>query len=232
MLPHQLRDEPPQNVVKAWYDVERYSVIPCLEDAYSDWEGIVQTAVALLAQPSYRDVTCPPCLTSSPRNKMVSVDPGEFHFLNCYDPTDGFYCWGSNGRSALREREEQRAFDDNRVDDDLRFLHVDAAVWLISHFDVILMGNYVSHLWKSSAFLRLLSDMTNSTKGRCVLAVVPESGTTKTCGLCGHQSDDSPGHSWASTFSCSLCGYRAMRDFNGARNIMMKWLKTQGFDDS
>lgn len=51
--------------------------------------------------------------------------------------------------------------------------------------------------------------------------VVSEEYTSKTCGRCGRIKQNLGG---AKVFVCSHCGYRVDRDFNGARNILLKTL--------
>ena len=52
--------------------------------------------------------------------------------------------------------------------------------------------------------------------------VVTEEYTSKTCGGCGTLNDALGG---SKLFRCAECGYRADRDVNGARNILIKTLK-------
>ena len=48
-----------------------------------------------------------------------------------------------------------------------------------------------------------------------------ESDTSKTCPKCGHIHDKLGGNK---KFRCPSCGYTAHRDWNGARNIMIRAL--------
>ena len=55
----------------------------------------------------------------------------------------------------------------------------------------------------------------------CVVKIVDESYTSKTCGACGEIKNDLGG---AKEFQCSLplCYYKMHRDIHGARNIYIK----------
>lgn len=53
--------------------------------------------------------------------------------------------------------------------------------------------------------------------------IVTEEYTSKTCGMCGHINDKLGGNK---TFVCPVCDYTCDRDFNGSRNILLKWLST------
>jgi len=56
----------------------------------------------------------------------------------------------------------------------------------------------------------------------CTLVLVNEAYTSKTCGQCGH-IDNTLGS--AHIYKCSECGLHLDRDFNGARNIMLRALR-------
>ncbi|MDJ0737528.1 MAG: zinc ribbon domain-containing protein [Nostocaceae cyanobacterium] len=49
----------------------------------------------------------------------------------------------------------------------------------------------------------------------------PKGGTSETCPECGHIHDKLGGNK---KFQCPKCGYKADRDWNGTRNIMIRAL--------
>ena len=55
-----------------------------------------------------------------------------------------------------------------------------------------------------------------------LLFIVNESYTSKTCGCCGTINNSSS----SETFKCSNCNIMVDRDFNGARNILIRTLNT------
>ena len=54
-----------------------------------------------------------------------------------------------------------------------------------------------------------------------------EEYTSKTCGQCGKINDKLGG---SKTFSCKACGFCSDRDFNGARNILIRHLTVTRVD--
>ena len=55
---------------------------------------------------------------------------------------------------------------------------------------------------------------------RCVLYICDEHYTSKTCGSCGHNHQKLGSNR---TFVCSKCAYKADRDINAARNILLRF---------
>jgi putative transposase len=77
-------------------------------------------------------------------------------------------------------------------------------------------------MWGHTEFLRLLQATAadSSVKKPCVVHVVDEAYTTRTCTLCGVVASYMGG---ATVFSCAACGLQLPRDWNGARGI---WLRS------
>ena len=109
-----------------------------------------------------------------------------------------------------------------------------AASWLTTNFGCIILPNYRTsemvrkdaHLPKSTrkamlalSFYKFSQKLAwlSSVKG-CQLIRCSEAFTTKTCGKCGHETDVGA----SKKYICEECGYEADRDWNAARNIMIR----------
>ncbi len=74
--------------------------------------------------------------------------------------------------------------------------------------------------WSHYKFQQHLIEMAN--RHNVLLVLCNESYTSKTCPLCGHVHKQLGGNK---KFQCPQCGYTAHRDWNGARNIMLRSLQ-------
>lgn len=75
-------------------------------------------------------------------------------------------------------------------------------------------------LMSAFRFYQFKQKLINKCKERgCILHIVDESYTSKTCGSCGHLHKNLGGDK---TYNCSNCNLIIDRDFNGARNILIK----------
>jgi putative transposase len=72
--------------------------------------------------------------------------------------------------------------------------------------------------WSHYTFRTLLKAKARES-GHCRVLEVDEAYTSKTCTRCGHLHDTLGGNK---TFSCPSCGLTIDRDWNGARNILLK----------
>ena len=82
------------------------------------------------------------------------------------------------------------------------------------------INSRTSHLLVNLSFNKFLEKM----KSLCIfrkvkLYIVDESYTSKTCGVCGNIKSDLKGDK---IYHCSKCGLSISRDYNGARNILLK----------
>jgi putative transposase len=122
----------------------------------------------------------------------------------------------------------------NMVDD----CHRKAVKWLCSNYHVILLPKYETsnmvkkedrnigkktarsmYTWYHYRFKqRLISK--SKLYPNCKVEVDDESHTTITCGKCGHLN---PSFS-SKTFRCQECDFHIDRDWNGARNYLIKRL--------
>jgi transposase len=185
------------------------------------------------------------------RRRLVSIDPGVRTFLTCYDPNGAVIEVGKNGIERLqkigkvqydvrkkmgsvgnRQRYNmQRCID--RLAKKKRHLvdsiHYNASKWLANTYDYILLPrlnlNKIKRSkqksWMHCRFHDLLQYQCTKTKSRVIECT--EEYTSKTCGRCGVLNNQLGS---SKRFQCvnPRCGYTIDRDFNGARNIMLKAL--------
>jgi putative transposase len=78
--------------------------------------------------------------------------------------------------------------------------------------------------WSHYRFQQHLIQMAN--RHNVLVVLCNESYTSKTCPECGHIHEKLGGNK---KFQCPLCGYSAHRDWNGARNIMLRALQATAF---
>jgi len=134
-------------------------------------------------------------------------------------------------RAGLRMQKKIR----NLVDD----LHRKCAKWLCENFRVVLLPVFETSKMIRRGQRRLRSKTARAMttwahyrfrqhllhKARehpwCKVVLVTEEYTSKTCGGCGFVNDRLGG---AKVYCCPRCRIRMDRDFNGARNILLKYL--------
>jgi len=76
--------------------------------------------------------------------------------------------------------------------------------------------------WKSGQFRDILQCVAKQYTN-CHVAIVNEAYATRTCGRCGIARDRVDG----TEYLCPECGWTWGRDWNGARNILLRWLTKQ-----
>lgn len=119
-----------------------------------------------------------------------------------------------------------------RIENLVTECHRKIILWLCTNYNVILATKLNFHdfkkiskknkirmaLWNHCLFVQRLQDKSKEFKN-CVVKVVTEEYTSKTCGNCGTLN-----HSLGSseTFKCDKCGAELDRDSNGARCIYLK----------
>ena len=123
-----------------------------------------------------------------------------------------------------------------KVKDILRDYHCKTASFLTTNFEKILLPNFeVSNMIKrerrniNSKVVRMMLSLNHyafkqrliqkAQTSNSVVYIVNESYTSKTCGRCGKENSELRGNK---IFKCS-CGVREDRDYNGARNIFLKY---------
>jgi len=124
-------------------------------------------------------------------------------------------------------------------------LHKNLAKWLCENYQLILFPEFKSSgmvrrkerkinnktvrnmlTWSHYRFKqRLLSKVREYQQ--CKVKIVTEEYTSKTCGNCGIIKQNLGGNK---IFRCSSCKYESDRDFNGARNILIKYLSKPKID--
>jgi len=181
--------------------------------------------------------------------RECSMDPGIRTFQTVYDK-DNYYNICTNIKSEMKPildkidaatrfrgskwhaKYERRLY--NKIQNKVNDLHWKSALFLCKRFDEITVGklstksiiskkNNLSKL--NNRLCQLLSHYTFrlSLKSKCdefgvKFNEIDESYTTKKCGGCGCLTD--VGRS--KTYTCQHCSFILDRDFNGARNIMIK----------
>jgi len=83
-------------------------------------------------------------------------------------------------------------------------------------------------VWSHCSFVDRLK-MKSKTFSNCKVEIVKEDYTSKTCGRCGILNNKLGG---SKTFNCSKCSLEIDRDFNGARNILLKYISEISKDES
>lgn len=135
-------------------------------------------------------------------------------------------------RAALRIHAKIR----NLVDD----LHRKLTKWLVTHYRVVLIPPFATQqmirkgarcigkktvremlAWSHYRFRMNLIAKTREHPW-CRVVVVDEAYTSKTCGRCGHIHQNLGANK---RFRCPACGFAVDRDLNGARNILIRYLK-------
>jgi predicted RNA-binding Zn-ribbon protein involved in translation (DUF1610 family) len=171
---------------------------------------------------------------------VAAIDPGVRTFLTVYCPTRrrvievGLPCDLDMLRHAA-------AKGPHVLQEFVGSLHRVVANWLVRTFVAVYvpalggeeqsrrcrlrLGAHVAQdmdMWGHTEFLRLLQATAadSSVKKPCVVHVVDEAYTTRTCTLCGVVASYMGG---ATVFSCAACGLQLPRDWNGARGI---WLRS------
>jgi len=171
---------------------------------------------------------------------VAAIDPGVRTFLTVYCPSlrrvieVGLPC----DRDMLRHA---AAKGPHVLQEFVGTLHRVVAKWLAHTFVAVYvpalggeeqsrrcrlrLGAHVAQdldMWGHAEFLRLLQATAADSfaKKPCVVHVVDEAYTTRTCTLCGVVA---PYMGGATVFSCAACGLQLPRDWNGARGI---WLRS------
>lgn len=142
---------------------------------------------------------------------------------------------GSKKRGA--KREWWRSLD--KIKNKVKEIHHKLAKWLCENYAVVLIPKFESSnmvtrgkrkfgcitsrnmlTWSHYTFRELLKTKAELYNGVRVVEC-SEAYTSKTCGQCG-TINATLGAS--KTFECAECNYKADRDINGARNIMLRYL--------
>ena len=191
-------------------------------------------------------------ISDNQRSKIVALDPGVRTFLTGYTP-DFIVEFGKQdfrrlfrlcqnldvliGLKAKSKHRYKRAVDNLlfRIDNLKAELHNKIANILVKNFDVIVIPKLDSPRLAASgklktktarmllglghaSFLEILKRKASEFNSRVIQ--VSEAYTSKTCGKCGNIQQISSSKAW----KCSRCSSKWDRDFNGARNILLRAL--------
>jgi len=137
------------------------------------------------------------------------------------------------GKTKKRKKRLLKAYDKikNLVDE----LHWKTCNFLTKNYERILLPSFeisgmvrkgkklarvVKRLMYSFCYFKFKERMKYmSNKNKCKLYIVEEDYTSKTCGVCGELNNNLGS---SKNFKCNKCGICLDRDFNGARNILIK----------
>ncbi|CAG8815666.1 3226_t:CDS:2 [Gigaspora margarita] len=177
---------------------------------------------------------------TSCNGRIVSIDPGVRTFATCYDPRGRVVEWGSGdfGRIFRLCKQCDKFKSDLATKKGGRYkrtryflrknmyrillkirnltkeIHHKLAKWLLDHYETILLPEF-----RTSNMVKRKNRKIRSKTARAMLTW-GEEYTSKTCGNCGFINNIKG----AKRFSCSSCKISIDRDFNGARNILLKYL--------
>lgn len=124
-----------------------------------------------------------------------------------------------------------------RIRNKIHDCHHKLALWLCKHYKIILIPKFETSkmttrenrlsskisrrmlTWRHYSFRQIL--LAKAQLFDCKVFECDEHWTTKTCSCCGDTYN--PGRS--KTYHCASCGYVADRDVNGARNILLRFIR-------
>ena len=181
------------------------------------------------------------------KKETIALDPGVRTFMTGYSIEEVIEC--SRDRtlftklkkkiSTLQENRKyktiQKYYDriSNLVDD----LHWKTINYLISNYNTILLPSFENQeMVKKSKNGKMKEALLNlkhyqfkmrlifksNERGNTKVFIVSEAYTSKTCGKCGTLNNNLGS---SKVFKCGDCGLIMDRDYNGARNILLKHLK-------
>lgn len=184
------------------------------------------------------------------RKEECALDPGVCTFMTLYDKTncmklgDGVADRISKIKKRIDKvnhrrndpkikRYQKRLYD--KIKNLVNELHWKVANYLVKQYDIINIGklNSKSCISKNGKLTKSVKDplqflshfkfrtrlQEKAEQYSCIVKVVPENYTSKACGGCFVKNEKLGG---SRTFKCNHCEYTWDRDFNGARNIMIK----------
>lgn len=175
----------------------------------------------------------------SPNGNLISLDPGVRKFMVGYDPKGNVFYIGQGaslklGKLLLEvDTKKEKYFLWKRIKNLINELHWKTISFLLSNYDTILLPSFdVSQMVRG----RKLSKKTKrlmcmfsfySFKQKLLwkagvyskkVHIVDESFTSQTCGSCGNLTKVKG----KEIYKCKTCDFTLDRDFNGARNILIK----------
>lgn len=179
-------------------------------------------------------------------NRVIGIDPGVRTFLTCYSEDHGIeYKFNNNLtdkldklKSILKNKHNLRKRTltkiDKRKENVINELHWKSINHLVKNYDVIIIEKFDSQGFVKGGKNKTLNRRTNNLKpylfrqrllykAECYnkeVLVVNSHYTTKTCSNCGNQQDIG----MSKIYDCKKCNQVLERDFNAAKNILMKGL--------
>jgi putative transposase len=185
-------------------------------------------------------------VTEFKTSRVIGIDPGVRTFLTCYSEDHGIEYKFNNdltdkldklksilkNKSNLRKRTLTKI--DKRKENVINELHWKCANHLVKNYDVIILEKFDSQGFVKGGKNKTLNRRTNNLKpylfrqrllykADCYdkkVLVVNSHHTTKTCSNCGNHQDIG----MSKIYDCKKCNQVLERDFNAAKNILMKGL--------
>ena len=183
---------------------------------------------------------------------ICALDPGVRTFMTTYDPegksieikkSDSMETYYQKIKLMQSSGKKQKQINKyfRKIKNQVDQLHWDTIKYLLNNYQVILLPHFESQEMLKSKKLhkntkRTMNSLSHYTfKQRLIykaslykdkkILLVDEAYTSKTCGWCGNLNDKLGSNK---VFKCPTCGIKLDRDFNGARNILIKnWASFQ-----
>lgn len=194
------------------------------------------------------------------KNKYVSIDPGIRTFLTCYGKDEAFKIGSNYKRRVNKfitkynkaEKSELKKTKLKKLEKKMNKkilnsvidLHWKSIKILTKNYDTIIIGKWSTKdiickkrsklakktkvLAQRTNFFKFLSRLEYKCKLKNInFVATEESYTSRVCSSCGLEKKNLGGNKY---LNCNGCHIRIDRDYNGAKNILLKVLKKHNFE--
>lgn len=142
-------------------------------------------------------------------HSTVVLDPGVSVFHTIYDLDGRGIKWG-----------HLRNYHEKQID----IIQETLIHFLCENYRCVLIPSFRSKYWDHSRFLKRLIEKQKRYPD-CLVIIVDESYSTKTCSHCGIYSSEIR-FSSKRIFQCPYCSFQSDRDLNACRNILFQYINT------